>query len=448
MARRGTGGLVSVLSSALGGRECTWVAAAISPGDRAKVGTLSPEATGLPGVSVHMLDVPQDEYDPYYNRLSNRVLWLVNHYLFDPPRTPIFDEEDAAAWDAYQAVNKRFAAAIAEVAPEGASCVVQDYHLALVPPLLRASRPDVGIAQFWHIPFAQPDYLRMLPDEWSRSLIEGLLGADVMGFQTSRWSASFRMSCREVLGARVGERWVKHGGRTTRLGVYPVGVNAAQLSALAADPAVRAERKRLAEWAGDRRLILRVDRTELSKNILRGILAFEALLERRPDMRGNVVHLALLSPSRHDLPEYIAYTQQCVAEAARINERFGECIRMDIEDSIPRAYGAYGIYDVLIVNPVFDGMNLVAHEGPILNRRDGMLVLSQNAGAWTRLSGAAIGINPFSVQETAAALEQAVDAQPEERRERARRLRRLARSHRPERWLLAQLRDLSRVREG
>ncbi len=446
--RRGSGGLVSVLSGALSQRECTWIATALTPFDRERTGRLTPEVTGMPGVSVRLLDIPEKEYDPYYNRLSNRVLWFAHHYLFDPPRTPIFDHDDQAAWDAYVSVNRRFADAIAEDAPEGAACVVQDYHLALVPPMLRAMRPDVHIAHFWHIPFAQPDYLRMLPDDWSRALIDGLLGADVVGFQTTRWADSFRFGCREILGARTGERWVKHGGRTTRVGVYPVGVNAQDLSAQAADPAVRKERRRLAEWAQDRCLLLRVDRTELSKNILRGLLAYEAVLERRPDFRGRVTHLVLLAPSRNDVPEYIAYTEECVAVAARINLRFGpDSVRVDIEDSISRALAAYSLYDVLIVNPVFDGMNLVAFEGPILNRRDGTLILSRNAGAWTRLGAAALGINPFSVDATAAAIEEAIEASPQERRERARRLRRLARSHRPARWLLSQLRDLERTRE-
>lgn len=444
--RRGSGGLVSVLTGALTERDCTWIAAAMSPGDRERSGVLDPSVTQMPGVSVRMLDIPEKEYDHYYNRLSNQVLWFTHHYLFNPPRTPIFDAEDFAAWDAYVAVNHRFAEAIAETAPEDAACFIQDYHLALVPPLLRQLRPDLKTAHFWHIPFAQPDYLRMLPDDWSRALMEGLLGADVVGFQTSRWASSFAMGCKDILGARAGERWVKHAGRQTRIGVYPVGVNARDLGAQAADPAVRHERRRLAEWAGDRKVILRVDRTELSKNIYRGLLAFEALLERRPDLRGTVAHLVLLAPSRNDVPEYIEYTDQCVALAARINMRYGpDAVRVDIEDSISRALAAYSLYDVLIVNPVFDGMNLVAYEGPIINRRDGVLVLSRNAGAWQGLSAAAIGINPFSVEATAEALEIAIDEPSAERRERAKRLRRLARSRSPGRWLLAQLRDLERA---
>lgn len=446
---RGGGGLVTVLSTALIERQCAWVAAAMTKGDRKRTGLLSPAETGLDDVWVKMLDVPAKDYDPYYNRLSNRVLWFAHHYLFDPPRTPIFDEEDTAAWESYVAVNRRFAEAVAETAPEGASIFVQDYHLALVPATLRALRPDVRIAHFWHIPFAQPDYLRMLPDEWSRALLEGLLAADLVGFQTSRWADAFRWGCRDVLSARTGEKWIKFAGHMTRIGVYPVGIHGNHLQAAAASPAIGAERKSLADWVGGRRFILRVDRTELSKNIYRGMLAVESLLERRPDLRGRIAHLALLAPSRGDVPEYVEYTQQCVDVADRINARFGaDTVRVDIENAINRAYAAYGLYDVLVVNPVFDGMNLVAFEGPILNRRDGQLVLSQNAGAFTRLAGGAYPVNPFSVQATSEAIEAAIDAPADERRERAKRLRRLARSHRPARWLLAQIRDLQRAADA
>ncbi|HEX9697778.1 MAG TPA: trehalose-6-phosphate synthase [Actinomycetota bacterium] len=443
---RGAGGLVTVLSSALIERQSAWIAAAMSKGDRSRTGLVAPEETGLDGVWVKLLDIPAKEYDPYYNRLSNRVLWFVHHYLFDPPRTPVFDEDDAAAWDAYVDVNARFARSVAETAPEGALCFVQDYHLALAPARIRELRPDLKIAHFWHIPFAQPDYFRMLPDEWSRALLDGLLSSDLTGFQTTRWADAFRWNCKDLLGARTGDKWVKHAGNRTRVGVYPVGINGKHLLAAAASPEVGAERKALADWAGGRRFVLRVDRTELSKNILRGMMAFEALLDRRADLRGRVAHLALMAPSRGTIPEYGEYTDQCLAAADRINKRFGaDTVRVDVENAIHRAYAAYGLYDVLVVNPVFDGMNLVAFEGPILNRRDGQLVLSQNAGAYSRLAPAAYGVNPFSVDATASAIADAIDAPADERRERAKRLRRLARSHRPARWLLAQMRDVQRA---
>jgi trehalose 6-phosphate synthase len=437
-SRRGVGGLVSVLTGALAGRDATWVAAAIGDADRAHAGFLA-------GEGVRLLDIPNEVYDPYYNRLANRVLWFVHHYLFDPPRTPVFDEEDLRAWDAFAEVNSRFAEAVDEEAAGSAVAAVQDYHLSLVPPLLRKRRGDLRIAHFWHIPFAQPDYLRLLPDAWSRALLEGLLAADLVGFQTARWAGAFAACCRDVLGARTAGRRVAWGGRTTSIGVYPVGVNPDHMKEEARRPEVRRERAALSSWLGDRALVLRVDRTELSKNILRGLLAFESVLERRGDLRGRVVHLALLTPSRRDVPEYRAYVDDCLREAARINDRFGpETILCEIADNFPRVLAAYALYDVLVVNPVIDGMNLVAREGPVLNRRDGALVLSRNAGAWAELGAAALGVNPFDVASTSAALEEAIDMPASERAERARRLKRLARGRSPGRWLEAQLRDLER----
>jgi trehalose 6-phosphate synthase len=440
MPRRGSGGLVPALRGALAHTKATWIAAAISPGDRARSGMV---ADAVEGASVRLLDIPPEEFGPYYNRLANRVLWFVHHYLFDAPRTPVYDQADDEAWDAYRSVNRRFAEAIAEEAAEGATVLVQDYHLAVVPPMLRALRPDVAIGHFWHIPFAGPDYLRLLPDSWNRELMEGLLGADLVGLQTKRWASAFAACARSTLGASASERRVVRDERTVKIGVFPIGVNPDDLAEAAASPDVRAAREALKRWLGDRTLVLRVDRTELSKNVLRGLLAYEELLSRRPDLAERIVHLALLQPSRHDVPEYRVYTEECVALAARIEERFGpDVLRLEISDDYARTLAAYTLYDVLVVNPVFDGMNLVAREGPVLNRRDGVLVLSRNAGAFEELGSAAIGVNPFDVAETTAAIATAVDLPASERKERAKRLRRAARGKTPGRWLDAQLKAL------
>lgn len=448
--RRGVGGLVTVLSGALRDREGVWIASAITETDRAvaaRGGTVEAEAAGA-RFRLRMVSVSPETYDASYNEFSNRVLWFVHHYLWDPPRTPTFGRREADAWEAYQEVNRRFAEAIAETAAEGTVALTQDYHLSLVPAMLRKLRPDLGVAHFWHIPFAQPDYLGLLPDSWAASLIEGLLGADIVGFQTERWARNFLECVRAVTGFRARDRTLTTSGRRIRANVYPVGVNPVHLAESAAAPVVRRARTELRAWLGDRRLVLRVDRTELSKNILRGLCAFEAVLSGRPELRGRVVHLALLTPSRRSVPEYRDYVEECVREAERINERFGpEAVRMEIADDFPRTLGAYALYDVLVVNPVFDGMNLVAREGPTLNRRDGVLVLSRNAGAAAELAPAALVVNPVDVEQTARAISDALDMSEAERRDRARRLRRLARGRAPARWLDAQLKDLARARQ-
>jgi trehalose 6-phosphate synthase len=447
--RRGVGGLVTALSGALRERGGVWIASALSDGDRtvaAEGSTLEVDVGGSE-VSVRFVSVPQETYGAYYDEFSNRVLWFAHHYLWDPPRTPTFTDADADAWDAYGEVNRRFAETTAQTAPEGGVALIQDYHLALVPQLLRKMRPDLAVGHFWHIPFAQPDYLGLMPDPWSHGIMDGLLGADVLGFHTDRWVQNFLSCVRSIEGLRPRDRTIKLGDRRARTNVYPIGVNQAHLTEIAAEPAVKRARAALKAWLGDRALVLRVDRTELSKNILRGLRAFELVLERRPELRGRIVHLALLQPSRRSVPEYREYIDQCTREAERVNARFGpEAIRLEISDDFPRSLAAYTMYDVLVVNPVFDGMNLVAREGPCLNRKAGVLVLSRNAGAAVELAPAALLVNPVDVDRTARAISDALDMPEAERQERARRLRRLARGRSPAKWLDAQLRDLSKVR--
>ncbi|MFY9586888.1 MAG: trehalose-6-phosphate synthase [Actinomycetota bacterium] len=449
IARRGVGGLVTAVSGALREREGLWIASAISDADRsvAAANTTTEVDMGGTRLAVRLVDIPADVYRAYYEEFSNRVLWFVHHYLWDPPRTPTFGQAEADAWDAYVDVNRRFAETVAQAAPETGVALIQDYHLALVPQLLRKLRPDLAVGHFWHIPFAQPDYLKLLPDPWVDGLLDGLLGADLLGFQTDRWLRNFLTCVRSVEGLRARDRTITAGDRRVRTGAYPIGVDPAHLTEIAAEPAVKRIRNELKEWLGDRKLVLRVDRTELSKNILRGLQAYALLLERRPDMRGRIVHLALLQPSRRSVPEYRDYIARCTGEAERINARFGpEAVRLEITDDFPRSLAAYTLYDVLVVNPVFDGMNLVAREGPCLNRRGGVLVLSRNAGAAVELAPAALVVNPVDIDRTAQAISDALDMSQEERQERARRLRRLARGRSPARWMEAQLRDLERAR--
>jgi len=455
--RRGVGGLVTAVGGAVRGRDATWIAAAITDEDRAQAKTehgrfdidLHPDSRERGTVHVCLAPIDPPLYDLYYNQLSNRLLWFLHHDLWERPRTPTFGAGDVEAWEAYREVNKTFADLVADEAPEGAVALPQDYHLSLLPSSLRQRRSDLPIATFWHIPFCSPDNYRVLPDEWGIELLEGVLAADLAGFQTERWASNFIACCRVVLGARARGRTISHLGHTTRIGIYPVGVNAAHLSEQASRPEVTSEAASIEALVGDRVMLLRVDRTELSKNILRGFIAYETLLEQRADLHERVVHVAMLTPSRRGVPEYEEYTEACKQRAAHINERFGtsswQPLIMEIEDNFARTLAAYRRYDVLLVNPVYDGMNLVAREGPALNERDGVLVLSRNAGAAQELGAQALVVNPFDPRGTAAALARAIDMPADERRERAARLKPLARGTAPERWLRQQLKDLSRL---
>lgn len=459
VARRGAGGLVTALTGALQRTGGTWIAAALSDGDR-EMASRSPDTpieveSDGETMRLRFLTIDPDRFDGYYNRVSNGILWFVHHYLWDTVRSPSFDGEDDRDWNSYVEVNRAFATALAEEGrrqERNPLYLIQDYHLALVPRFLREIQPDALIAHFSHTPFAGPTYLRVLPDRIRNTLMRGLLGADVLGFHSEDWAANFLMSSRYVPGTRVdlGRSRVVADGREVLVRVHPISVDAGPMRELSGSDEVKDLRRKLNQYRGNARLILRVDRLELTKNIRRGFLAYEQFLRAYPNWRERVKFLSLLSPSRQDLAEYRTYTEECLREAERINREFGTPgwipIEVRVKDDYLGAIAAYGIYDVLFVNPVWDGMNLVAMEGPIINRRQGALVLSKNAGAHSRLGRYALPVNPFDIREMAEALNAALIMPKQERVRRARGLSRLVLANPPARWVGRQLEDLERAR--
>jgi trehalose 6-phosphate synthase len=457
VARRGPGGLVSALAPVVQETDGLWVASAMDEADRRKAseGPRLDVRIDDARYRVRLLSLDEDTFDRFYNGVSNRLLWFLHHYLWDLPRVPSLTDDDRASWEAYRQVNLAFAEALAEEVGGGdADALVQDYHLSLVPAMLRERSPGASIAHFHHVPFAAADYLRLLPREIREELLTGLLGADLLGFHTERWAENFLGACRLLEGTDVlwRRRAVRWQGRLIRVGVYPIAIDATQLRTAAASPAARRRRRALQAWRGDRALLLRVDRAELSKNILRGFQAYEAFLRARKDWWDRVVFLALLQPSRRAVAEYREYSEECRREAERINADLGTeawtPIEIRMNDDYDGVLAAYGLYDALLVNPVFDGMNLVAKEGPLLNRAGGALILSRTAGAHAELGGAAIAIDPVDVAGTAEAIAEALEMPREERTARAAKLRRSAASRTPKQWAGRQLRDLDRITAG
>ena len=449
--------MVTAMTGALELAGGLWIAAAMSEVDREQTaGGRLEVATEDAKYNLRYVSFDPDVYDRYYNEISNRVLWFVHHYLWDVARVPRFDEEIYRSWQAYRQVNEAFAQALLEeTASFGTqpAFLVQDYHLSLVPAMLRELKPDARISHFSHIPFAGPSYFRILPSTLRRELLAGLLGADVVGFQSQTWADNFLLCCRSLTDARVDlhHRRVRWAGREIRVRVFPISVDTQALETLSRTEASHRAARRLARVRGEGKLILRVDRTELSKNILRGFLAYEAFLKSRPEWRRKVKFLALLNPSRRAIPEYRAYTRDCLRAAERINDELGDDdwqpIEVAIKDDMPLVAAAYRAYDVLLVNPVFDGMNLIAKEGPVLNRRRGVLILSENAGAYAELGRHALGVNPFDVRETAEAIATALEMPPSERGRRAKSLRSSVLRHPLERWVGDQLAELESTAE-
>ncbi|QMU74927.1 trehalose-6-phosphate synthase [Streptacidiphilus sp. PB12-B1b] len=443
--RRGGGGLVSGLSAIGDEIESVWVCAALTEGDRAAT------RQGVTDPSVRMLDIDPGTFARAYNGVANSTLWFVHHLIYNTPTTPVFGASFRREWASYQAYNTAFAEALAEAAAPGATVLVQDYHLSLTPRLLRELRPDLRIGHFSHTPWAPPDYYRLLPDDVAAEVLTGILGADRAGFLTRRWADAFADCCEHVLGAEVDRSGdapvVTHQGRTTHLGVHPLGADGDFLRERAHRPDVDARLAALREAVGDRRTVVRVDRTELSKNIVRGLHAYRHLLRTRPEWLDRVVHIAFAYPSRHDLPEYREYTASVLRTAQEINDELGtptwQPVMLHVDDDFPRSLAAYRLADVALVNPIRDGMNLVAKEIPVVSDDGCALVLSREAGAFAELGEDAVTVNPYDVIETAEALHTALTMDRDERAARCKRLAEAATAVPPSTWFLDQYRALS-----
>ena len=440
---------MTALAGLLAHHDVTWVASAMSDGDRAVAAEHfgAFEETTRDGHPYRLRFVAHDPvaYDRYYNVVANPTLWFLHHYLWGLRAEPRIGPELHEAWDeGYAPVNEAFAAATLEELERepDAAVLFHDYHLYLAPALVRQERPDVVSAHFVHIPWPEPDYWHALPEELRVAIHEGLLANDVVGFHTERWRRAF-LAC--------VERFVPEHGRATRVVAHPIGVDAGEFGRLGDDSAVL-EREAALVARRPEQLVVRVDRLDPSKNVVRGFQAFSLLLERHPDLHGKVGFLALLAPSRQDIPEYAEYAAEVERAAADVNERFGRGgwtpVELDVADDFPRSLAGYKQFDVLFVNPVFDGLNLVAKEAFLLNERDGVLVLSENAGAHEELGRWALSVNPIDVVGQADALYEALTLEAGERRRRAEAIRAHVREHDIREWISAQLSDLDAVRSS
>jgi trehalose 6-phosphate synthase len=436
-ARRSSGGLATALRSLLQHHDVTWIASAMSEADRVRAGEPLQQET----FRLHLVAHEEQAYDWYYNVVANPMLWFVQHSLWELAYTPKVDAAFHRAWrDGYAVVNAGFAdAVLAELDREPEAAVFfHDYHLYLAPRLVREQRPDVPLMHFVHIPWPQPDYWRVLPRPMRSAIHDGLIANDVIGFHSDRWRRNFVYSTRELLGEDVTQRTV----------TAPISVDASEFDDLAeSEPVLEAEQDILARRP--EQLVVRVDRTDPSKNIVRGFRAFELYLDAHPEMHRRVGMLALLDPSRQEIPEYAEYLGAIEREARRVNDRFQQNgwqpIDLQIEDDFPRSVAAYKQFDVLLVNAIFDGMNLVAKEAPLVNTRDGVVVLSENTGAHAELGEWAISVNPFDVESQAEALHEGLTLGAAERRRRLDAMRAHVREHDVGRWLEVLLAALDRV---
>ena len=443
---RGAGGLVTALRSLVHRHDVAWVATALGEADReVAVGGPRDERLDDGGAfRLHLVALEPAVYHPFYRVIANPVLWFVQHGLWELKHDP--DADLRAAWDdGYVAANRALAAAaVGELdARPGAPLLVQDYHLYLVPSLVRAARPEARIAHFVHIPWVGPERWAVLPEPIVRAVHEGLLAADSIGFHTERWRAAFVETCEAVLG--------RGAEAAARSHANPIAIDAADLERLAASAAVQ-ERRRELRAVRPEILVLRVDRTDPSKNAVRGFAAFGRLLELEPELAGRTQLVALLDPSRQEIPEYVEYRQATESAAAAVNDHFGrpgwEPVRLDVRDDFPASVAAFLEYDVLLVNPVMDGLNLVAKEAPLVNERGGAVILSREAGAYEELRDWVLGVDPRDVEEQAAALRAAIRLPAATRDARRAAICDHVRRHDLDAWAGRELEELARRTAG
>jgi len=459
VVRRGAGGLVTALTGLVEHRKALWVASAMTDEDVAIAREAGgPTAIELDGVSYDVLMVESDPaaYERFYNVIANPILWFIQHYLWDLSNAPDIRRAEVEAWDlGYKVVNADLARAIVR-ALEGQDepvVMLHDYHLYTCPGLIREARPDAFLHFFVHIPWSQPDSWRILPNRWREEIYRSMLANDIIGFHTSAYCRNFLQCCRELMELEVDwERGaIIHDDRETWVRAYPLSIDVDRMYRAAESEEVAAYEEELLRRRRDH-LIIRVDRADLSKNVLRGFTAFDVFLEEHPEFRERVTFIAHLQPSRLDVAEYAEYMERIEALVAVVNHRHGTTdwmpIDLKIYENFPDAVARYKHFDLLIVNSLFDGMNLVAKEAPAVNTRDGVVMLSENTGAHEELGDCTLSVNPFDIQEQADTIHRALTMDAEERRLRADRLKEIIAARDPGDWVDAQLEDISAKVEG
>ena len=429
----------------------TWIATAATDADKA-VGILDQRIQIGRESSLRLLILPAEAFHAHYGVFCNPILWFVQHSIGENLLSSDLATEALDAWqDGYQPINQAFAAAVIdELDGDGSDTQVMlhDYHLYTAPRMIRAARPRAALQHFVHIPWPGPAAWRQLPDSIVRRICAGLLANDSIVFQTEASVAAFLATCRAYLtDAKVLERQgeMEYLGQTTFVWSNPVSLDVRELDTLRATPTL--EHYRQAFEAPDGiKTIVRVDRLDPSKNVADGYEAFDLLLQRDPKLHGKVRFLSFLVPSRDAVPEYVAYKQRVFDLIAAINHKYGTADWTPItafhEHNRLQALAALTLYDVLLVNSVADGLNLVSKEGPLLNERNGVLALSTTAGAYEELVCGAVPVNPYDIVDTADVLESALTMCEKDRAQRQAAMREAINSHQTSDWLRQQLRDL------
>jgi trehalose 6-phosphate synthase len=455
--RRGSGGLVTALSQVGRHVPLTWLAAPMSEGDRRAAGdpALIAGSSRDEELRLRFAKVDRPAYEAAYNVIANPLLWFLQHQMYELPYRPMLDGGALRAWETgYVPVNQAFAEALlAEAGRDQAPRIMlHDYHLYLAAQTIRRRRPQAVLSHFTHIPWPPSSLWQVMRPAIRTAIVAGLAANDVVAFQTERYAHNYLRSVESFLpAARVDYRTRRvtlPDGHVALVRHYPISIDVQATRSVAGS----ARARRLAQQmsaSSRQQVIVRVDRLEPSKNILRGFAAFELLLQRNPRLRGRVTFLAFLVPSRTGLREYSDYGRRVQAEVDRINARYGRAgyrhVQLFYENDYAQALAGLSIADVVLVNPLIDGMNLVAKEATVVSERDAAIVLSETAGAYDQMAGGVLTVAPADVVGTAEALAEGLAMPRAARAERIARLRAGVEREDITWWMRRQLSDLATV---
>ncbi len=457
---RGGGGLVTALTGLVHHRDALWIASTLSDEDAEAArehggGSFDCELDGTT-YRIRLVESETEAYDRFYNVVANPMLWFIQHYLWDLSNAPDIRQWEVDSYeDGYCAVNRDLADAVLEEieGDEAPIVMLHDYHLYAAPKFIRESRPDAFLHHFVHIPWTQPDAWRVLPRDMREDIFEGILSNDIVAFHTRAYRRNFLLCCQELFDLEVDDQAgiVRFDDREIWVRAYPLPISAETFRRNAQRAAVHEYEREILRRRREH-LILRVDRADLSKNVLRGFAAFDLFLEQHPEFNERVTFIAHLIPSRQDVPEYAEYLERIEALVAVVNHRHGTTdwmpIDLKLRENLEEAIAAYKHYDLLMVNAMFDGMNLIAKEGPLVNERHGVSLLSENTGAHEELAEFALSVNPFDVQEQADAIHRALTMSADERSWRAEGLKRVVEARDPGDWVDDQIADIEGKRLG
>lgn len=455
---RGAGGIVGSMIPFLKKTHGTWVSSAIGECDHYmnnKYNSKVPIPLEDPEYYVQFIKSEEEDYNNFNGKFANPLLWFIHHSMWNPPYSPCADDELHQAWDSYQRVNSMFAEAIGEDVYKSEKTpivMLQDYHIYLTPQMIRKEHPDVLMTQFVHIPFPSPEIFQQLPNHMQVKILESMLTNNVLGFHIPRYKYNFLQTIKHILPDAVmddpsGD--IIYQGHVCHVRTYPISIDIETLQKQGQDPNVKSKEAEVDEIVGNCKLIYRTDRADLSKNIIRGFQAYDMFLEKYPNWREKVKFVATLMPSRQDIKIYREYTDNIRDMVKEINQKYAtpdwEPIKYICRGDYDLVVALLKRYDVLMVNPILDGMNIVAKEGSILNENNGVLILSTGAGCYEELKDGSVCINPYDLRQTAEAIDTALLMDAETKAQLLHEAKAAIQRNDLSKWVSDQLRDIEMV---